>query len=115
MKKLVLLTLVLSSMVLFSCKKKEDNSGKQTGTLSTVPAFSIPSMWGDTCTPKDYAGKPAIVEIWSMRCPHCRTQAKYLEELATKLDFAKYAIVSIHAGGGEKMKDQISAHFKNKK
>ncbi|MBU1239087.1 TlpA family protein disulfide reductase [Myxococcota bacterium] len=80
-----------------------------------LPDFKIPSMWGGECTPKDYLGKPSIVEVWAMSCPHCRHQAKYLEELAEKLDFTKYAIVSIHARGGDKLKDKIGEHFKNKK
>ncbi len=115
MKKMVLTTLLLSSVALFACQKKQEEGTKLTGKLSTLPTFSIPSLWGGTCTPKDYLGKPAIVEVWSYRCPHCRHQAKYFEELAKDLDFSKYAIVSIHSGGGERVKDEVAKHFTNKK
>ena len=108
MKHILLSMLALSALAMLSCKKKD-------GPVVPLPAYSVPNMNGGTCTPKDIEGKKAIVEIWSLRCPHCRHQAKYLEELAKDLDFSKYAIVSIHAMGGEAKKDEVAKHFKNKK
>jgi thiol-disulfide isomerase/thioredoxin len=117
MKNLLVFSSIIMMIFAVSCKKKQEE-GKKSETSKggvVLPAFSIEGLWGDKVSNSDIKDKVSIVEIWSYGCPHCIHQAKYFEELAKDLDFSKFAIVSIHGRGGNKVKGRVTPHFQNKK
>jgi len=89
--------------------------GRAATTPQKLPTYAIPSLWGGTCTNRDYRGKVAVVEVWSAGCPHCVRQAAHMESLAKSLDFKKFAIVAIHAIGGRRSRAAVAPLFQNKK
>ncbi len=52
-----------------------------------APDFTLPSTKGDRVNFTEVrSGKPAVVFFWATWCPHCRTQIRDMDKLASRLD-----------------------------
>ncbi|MGA2368257.1 MAG: TlpA disulfide reductase family protein [Dehalococcoidia bacterium] len=46
-----------------------------------APNFTLPTYEGKTISLSDYAGKPVIINTWSVSCIECKKEMPYLKEI----------------------------------
>ncbi|MEW6058680.1 MAG: TlpA disulfide reductase family protein [Actinomycetota bacterium] len=64
-----------------------------------VPSFSAPALGGGRIEWETYRGRPVVLVLWMLSCPHCRAELPVLASVAK--DFTNVALVAITCGIGQ--------------
>jgi peroxiredoxin len=56
-------------------------SSQMLAASKKAPDFTLPTLEGDTVSLSDFQGKLVLINFWATRCPPCRKEMPYLEEL----------------------------------
>lgn len=99
-------------LILFLALAASGSGCKKRGPRA--PDFKLPALEGPDCDLAAERGKVVVLEFWSYRCGWCRKQLKELKSLSEKIDPKKVSILSVHAGGGQRMAPILSRLDKGK-
>jgi len=72
----ILLTLVLS---VTGCLTNSASSGARVG--ERAPDFQLQNLDGQTISLSDLRGEAVLINFWAIRCPPCREEMPYLEQI----------------------------------
>jgi peroxiredoxin len=64
-----------------------------------APAFTLKTPQGKSVSLASLRGKAVLLELFATWCPHCNAEAPHLRTLATRLQGAKIAFLSINGDG----------------
>lgn len=84
MKKVLILLLILSILVLPACKPKEEAPGKITIQKEVIPGTRTFQETGDQVCLE--SGKPLILEISTTWCPHCKWIKEAFQEVVKEYE-----------------------------
>ena len=93
--KVVLVLLI--SVILFSCKKDENNNNPETGTKvgNLAPDFELRDINSDTIKLDDFKGNMVVVDFWASWCHFCRDENPVLVSLYNNFNSKGLEIIGV--------------------
>jgi len=73
--------------------------GTQVGNLA--PDFELQSLDGQSVSLSDLQGKPVLLNFWAVRCPPCRMEMPYLQEISEDEEWSGKGLVVLAISTGE--------------
>jgi peroxiredoxin len=83
--------------------------GTQTGNLA--PDFQLQSLDGQSASLSGLRGKPVLINFWATRCPPCRSEMPYLQEIYNEWSETELILLAISIGEGPtEVKEFMQSH-----
>ena len=76
----------------------------------TAPGFSLPQLYGGHVDLDSYRGRPVLLVFWTTSCGICRRELPLLNRMAPELRDKGIALVAIHLGGMDEVRDYVSSN-----
>jgi peroxiredoxin len=105
MKRIILVSLLLLSVALPACSRKEAPKAPREGRIA--PDFVLPDLAGRPTRLADLRGKVVLVNFWATWCPPCREEVPSMAKLNLLMAGKPFQMlaVSIDEGGKEAVED----------
>jgi len=95
----VLLAIILASGLLISGCSAGAEQGTKIG--NQAPDFQLPSLDGQTVSLGNFQGKPVLINFWSSRCPPCRAEMPFIQEIFEDKEWSDRGLVILAINIGE--------------
>ncbi len=104
----IVIALALSTILLSGCVNAQ--SCPKIG--DKAPDFTLPSLDGKTVSLSSFAGKPVIINTWSISCIECKKEMPYFQEIYTQ--YAAKGLVFLSVNTMDSTADSQAFLTKNK-
>jgi peroxiredoxin len=74
-----LMSILLIGLIIIACSSAAADKGPEVGKLA--PDFHLSTLDGRTVSLSDYRGQPVLLNFWQRRCPPCRFEMPFLQEV----------------------------------
>jgi len=78
-KKVILLVILVSGLIIAGCSFGSESSVALTGKLA--PDFHLQNLDGQSVSLSDFRGKTVLINFWTTWCPPCRYEMPFLQEI----------------------------------
>jgi len=92
---IILLSVLTSGLVMTGCISTS-TQGVEVGNLA--PDFQLQSLAGQTISLGDLQGKPVLINFWATRCPPCRGEMPYIQEIYEEWSGNGLVVLAINIG-----------------
>jgi peroxiredoxin len=75
-----------------------------------APAFSLPETNGGRVDLESFRGQPVLLVFWMTSCGVCRRELPVVSQLAAELRSKGIAVVAIHLGGADEVRDYMRSN-----
>ena len=93
MLKVVLLIILTLGLLITGCSEP---SRAQAG--EPAPDFRLQNLEGQSISLSDLQGKPVLLNFWSTRCPPCRAEMPYIQEIYEEWSGKGLEVLAINLG-----------------
>jgi len=97
---LMLLSILVSGLVVAGCSSSPEPAPVlQPG--SPAPDFQLQSLDGQLVTLSSFGGKPVMLNFWATRCPPCRIEMPFIQEVFEDEEWREQGLVILAVNLGE--------------
>jgi len=64
----------------------------------SAPDFQLQNLDGQTVSLSDLRGKPMLINFWAIRCPDCRSEMPYIQEIYEEWSDKGLVVLAINIG-----------------
>ena len=91
--KVILPIILIWGLLITGCTPSQ---GTKVGSLA--PNFQLDSLEGQTVSLSDLRGKPVLINFWAVRCPDCRMEMPYLQQVYEEWSGKGLVLLAINNG-----------------
>ena len=94
--KVILVITLVSGMLITGCSGKSNQEGPEVG--KQAPDFQLSTLDGQTVALSELGGTPVLVNFWQIRCPPCREEMPYLQQIYDEWQERGLVVLGINIG-----------------
>ncbi len=92
MLKVILVILIVLGSITTSCQSEAPEVGKP------APDFQLNTLDGQPTSLSNLKGKPVLINFWQIRCPPCRMEMPYLQQIYDEWSDKGLVLLAINIG-----------------
>lgn len=96
MLKVMLVTILAMGLLITGCSAGSELTGAGVGM--PAPNFKLQNPNGQTVSLSDFQGKPILLNFWATRCPPCREEMPYIQEIYEEWSGKGLEVLAINIG-----------------
>ena len=76
-----------------------------------APDFQLPNLGGQPASLSDYQGNPVLINFWQIRCPPCRIEMPYIQQVYDEWHSKGLVVLAINIGESpSKVEEFMESH-----
>jgi len=100
MLKVTLVIILALGLIIAGCSAGCSSEGPTPAPQVGKPApnFQLPNLGGELVSLSDFQGKPVLINFWQIRCPPCRSEMPYIQEVFEEWSGQGLVVLAINIG-----------------
>jgi peroxiredoxin len=94
--KIALLIILTSVLLINGCAASPESSEAVVGELA--PSFQLQDFDGQSVALGNLRGKPLLLNFWATRCPPCRSEMPYIQQVYDEWSGKELVVLAINIG-----------------
>ena len=109
LKAIIVVMMLTSGLLLIGCSAGSEPSTAIVG--KAAPNFQLNNLDGQSVSLGDLRGKPVLINFWATRCPPCRSEMPYIQEIYEEWSGKGLVMLAINIGESpSQVKDFMQSH-----
>jgi len=93
--KVILLIILISGLLITGCS---GGTNPEPVVGKPAPDFQFKNLEGQSVSLSDFQGKPVLINFWQVRCPPCRAEMPYIQQVYDEWRGKGLVILAINIG-----------------